>query len=51
MLRGCNGGEAGCTGAMPALINGILDALADDGVTDIDMPATPEVIWRALNKG
>ena len=43
-------GEAGAVGAPPALINAILDALADMGVTQIDMPATPEVVWRALAK-
>lgn len=43
-------GEAGAVGSPPALINAILDALADDGVTQIDMPATPEVVWRALAK-
>ena len=43
-------GEAGAVGAPPALINAILDALADSGVTQIDMPATPEVVWRALAK-
>jgi len=43
-------GEAGAVGAPPALINAIIDALADMGVTQIDMPATPEVVWRALAK-
>jgi carbon-monoxide dehydrogenase large subunit len=41
-------GEAGAVGSPPALINALLDALAEDGVTHIDMPATPEVVWRAL---
>ncbi len=41
-------GEAGAVGAPPALVNAIIDALADMGVTQIDMPATPEVVWRAL---
>ena len=41
-------GEAGAVGSPPALINAILDALAGDGVTHIDMPATPEAVWRAL---
>jgi carbon-monoxide dehydrogenase large subunit len=43
-------GEAGAVGSPPAVINAILDALSDDGVTHIDMPATPEVVWRALAK-
>lgn len=41
-------GEGGATGAPPAVINALLDALAEAGVTHIDMPATPETIWRAL---
>ena len=41
-------GEAGAVGSPPALINAILDALSVDGVTSIDMPATPERVWRAL---
>jgi len=43
-------GEAGAVGSPPALINAILDALGGDGVTHIDMPATPERVWRALAK-
>ena len=45
-VKGC--GEAGAIGAPPAVINAILDALAPAGVTDIDMPATPDRIWAAL---
>jgi carbon-monoxide dehydrogenase large subunit len=41
-------GEAGAVGSPPALINAIIDALSGDGVTAIDMPATPERVWRAL---
>ncbi len=41
-------GEAGTIAACPAVINAVLDALAPHGVTTIDMPATPEAIWRAL---
>ena len=36
--------------APPALINAILDALAPLGVNDIDMPAMPERIWRAIRE-
>ena len=43
-------GEAGAVGSPPAIINAIIDALSGDGVTHIDMPATPEVVWRALAK-
>jgi carbon-monoxide dehydrogenase large subunit len=42
-------GEAGAIGAPPAVINAIVDALAELGVEHIDMPATPERIWRAID--
>ncbi len=42
-------GEAGSVGSPPALINAIVDALSIDGVTHIDMPATPETVWKALS--
>ncbi|MCR9071206.1 MAG: xanthine dehydrogenase family protein molybdopterin-binding subunit [Alphaproteobacteria bacterium] len=45
-VKGC--GEAGAIGAPPAVINAVLDALAPAGVTDIDMPATPDSIWAAI---
>ncbi len=41
-------GEAGAVGSPPAMINAIVDALASAGVTTIDMPATPEKVWKAL---
>lgn len=41
-------GEGGATGAPATVINAILDALAPLGVTHIDMPATPESVWRAI---
>jgi aerobic carbon-monoxide dehydrogenase large subunit len=44
-------GEAGSVGSPPAVMNAILDALAEDGVKHIDMPATPETVWRALHAG
>ena len=43
-------GEAGTVGAMPATMNAIIDALAPLGVTHIDLPATPERIWRAIQE-
>jgi carbon-monoxide dehydrogenase large subunit len=46
-VKGC--GEAGAIGAPPAVINAICDALKDYGVEHIDMPATPEKVWRAVN--
>ena len=45
-IKGC--GEAGAAGSPPAAINAVLDALASVGVTDFDMPATPERVWRAI---
>jgi len=42
-------GEAGTVGAMPALMNAIMNALEPVGVTSIDMPVTPERVWRAIN--
>ena len=41
-------GESGSTGAPPAVVNAILDALRPLGVPHIDMPATPERVWRAI---
>jgi aerobic carbon-monoxide dehydrogenase large subunit len=42
-------GEAGSVGSPPAVINAIIDALSARGVTHIDMPATPETVWKALS--
>ena len=41
-------GEAGCVGAMPAVANALVDALSELGVRHIEMPATPERVWRAI---
>jgi carbon-monoxide dehydrogenase large subunit len=41
-------GEAGTVGALPAVINAVLDALAPLGVRQLDMPATSERIWQAI---
>ena len=43
-------GEGGTTGAPPAVINAVVDALSEFGVRHIDMPATPERIWRAIHE-
>ncbi|UCH75837.1 MAG: xanthine dehydrogenase family protein molybdopterin-binding subunit [Rhodospirillales bacterium] len=43
-------GEAGAVGAPPAVMNAVLDALRDVGVTALDMPATSERIWRAIRE-
>jgi carbon-monoxide dehydrogenase large subunit len=45
-VKGC--GEAGCAGSLCVIVNAVLDALSDYGVTSIDMPLTPEKIWRAI---
>ena len=45
-VKGC--GEAGCAGALPAVMNALVDALSGAGVRHIDMPATPERVWTAL---
>ena len=45
-IKGC--GEAGAIPAPAAAVNAVLDALKERGVTHIDMPLTPERVWRAL---
>src|SRR5262249_51743081 len=42
------GSEGGITPALGVIMNAIVDALADLGVTHIDMPATPERVWQAI---
>ena len=44
--KGC--GEAGCAGALPSVMNALVDALAVLGIRHVDMPATPERVWRAI---
>ena len=44
--KGC--GEAGCAGALPSVMNALVDALTEFGVRHIDMPATPLRIWEAI---
>ncbi|TVQ36452.1 MAG: xanthine dehydrogenase family protein molybdopterin-binding subunit [Geminicoccaceae bacterium] len=44
--KGC--GEAGATGAPPTVMNALLDALRPLGVDHLDMPATSEVVWAAM---
>ena len=41
-------GEAGAVGSPPAVMNAILNALQGRGVTALDMPATPEKVWNAI---
>jgi len=42
------GGEGGTTGALGAVVNAVVDALAEFGVTHVEMPVTPERVWRAI---
>ena len=44
-VKGC--GEAGAIGSPPAIVNAVCDAL---GIDHMDMPVSPEKIWRAANK-
>jgi len=45
-VKGC--GEAGCSGALPAVMNALMDALRDYGIVHLNMPATPLRVWRAI---
>lgn len=46
-VKGC--GEAGCAGAMPSIMNALVDALRTEyGINHIDMPATPLRVWGAI---
>jgi len=47
-LRVKGGGEGGITPATAVVINALVDALAEDGIEDIEMPATPHRVWMAL---
>ena len=41
-------GEAGCIASTPAVVNAVVDALRPMGINDIQMPCTPERVWRAI---
>jgi aerobic carbon-monoxide dehydrogenase large subunit len=45
-VKGC--GEAGAIGAPVTIMNAVIDALSPLGITDLQMPATPERVWRAI---
>jgi carbon-monoxide dehydrogenase large subunit len=45
-VKGC--GEAGCAGALSAVMNAVVDALSACGIRHLDMPATPERVWQAI---
>jgi carbon-monoxide dehydrogenase large subunit len=46
-VKGC--GEVGAIGSPPAVINAVVDALKDYGVTHLDMPASPQKVWSVIN--
>jgi carbon-monoxide dehydrogenase large subunit len=48
-VKGC--GEVGAIGSPPAVINAVVDALKDHGVTHMDMPASPQKVWSVINGG
>jgi carbon-monoxide dehydrogenase large subunit len=41
-------GELGTIGATPTIVNAVIDALTEKGITHLDMPLTPSRIWEAL---
>jgi carbon-monoxide dehydrogenase large subunit len=45
-VKGC--GEAGCAGSLPSVMNAVADALSEFGIAHIDMPATPQRVWAAI---
>ena len=45
------GGEGGTTPALAVVVNAVVDALKDYGVTHLEMPVTPERVWRAIRQG
>ena len=47
--KGC--GEAGCAGSLAVVVNAVIDALSEYGVTKLDMPLTSERIWHAIEDG
>jgi aerobic carbon-monoxide dehydrogenase large subunit len=42
------GGEGGITPSLGVIVNAVVDALAEFGVTHIEMPVTAEKVWRAM---
>ena len=47
-VKGC--GEAGCAGAMTSVMNAVVDALSELGITHFDMPASAPRVWEAITK-
>jgi CO/xanthine dehydrogenase Mo-binding subunit len=48
MRRPKGAGEAGNVGALAAIMNAVVDAVSPRGIAHIDMPATPEKVWRTI---
>jgi carbon-monoxide dehydrogenase large subunit len=46
--KGC--GEAGCAGSLVCIVNAVIDALSEYGITQMDMPLTSERVWRAIQE-
>jgi carbon-monoxide dehydrogenase large subunit len=46
--KGC--GEAGCAGSLPSVMNAVVDALSEYAVRHVDMPATPQAVWRIIQE-
>ena len=44
-------GETGTIASTPTVVNAVMDALRPFGVRDLDMPLTPEKVWRAMGNG
>ncbi len=47
-VKGC--GEAGCAGGLASVMNAVVDALSVHGIRHLDMPATPERVWKAIQE-
>jgi aerobic carbon-monoxide dehydrogenase large subunit len=47
-VKGC--GEAGCAGALPSVMNAVVDALSVYGIKHINMPCTPHAVWQAIQE-
>jgi carbon-monoxide dehydrogenase large subunit len=45
-VKGC--GEAGCAGSLTSIMNAVVDALSVYGIKHIDMPASPQRVWQAI---
>lgn len=44
-------GEAGCIASTPAVVNAVIDAVRQFGVVDVEMPCSPQRVWRAIQQG